>query len=992
LSLPPVKNSNENQAAHISLIDQPSELSGFHLRLLLRQIIDKIGLERLLAALALTFLPLIYFSPAVIGRTVLVHGDSLSYSILMRIFSGEMLARGVFPMWNPHTFGGMPLFAAIQPGVLYPPNWGFAILPTWIAMNLLVITTYHVALIGTYLYARAIQLNVVSALVAATAFTFGGFMICQLEQINFISAAAWLPWVLLSIEKIRRSRSWREAWRWMAGGSVVIALQVFAGLPQATWLIIMVSGPYLLFSLVARVDPGQNRLRFVSAVAAMCACGALLSSIQLLPSLELQQQGVRAAIDYETFAMFPMEPHYWLRLVFPFFYGDGMPPYKIVLWDSWSIKWACTYIGLLGLLLVLVAWFARERRALVCFWTIAAVCAMVLATGDNLPFGINHLLYRVPVNNLFRGSFRHIYEFTFALAVLAGIGTDSLARLEWVRARRVLWRASLALVSVVVMVAVIYRFFAHRLGADEQPADGANSLANLEVLVPLSMLILGVAVSWFYAKRRTVFAGVVLIAVLTLDLASFGWFTYWNVDNGEILQSLSDPPAVEAIKLRERDLQSFRVVSNAPRPYQDNYGPLNHANLSIARGLQSASGYDPMRPNRPAALAGEMDIFGIIHDYDAFSAFDQGFNLLNVKYLLQEQERKIDPKREPVVTYEGIPFRKYARGFTVDPNQHEELSPGGRTIATELAIVTALANANHIPDGVPVARIKLHSSDGQVIEREVQVGRDTSEWSYGHAEALSRVQHRRARVAESWQENGFACHRYLARLQFNRTEIERIELESLRSDSFLVVVRATLFDAVTASSVPLESPGLPRERWRLVGTFDEIVLYENLKAMPRAWFVRRVEALPSREVLRVIKQGKFADGTIYDPSEVALFEEEDYSGRETKLPAAGVGSGAEVKVIRYEPQQLELETRNSEQGFMVLSEVYYRGWDAKIDGVKVPVERVNYALRGISVPAGDHRVEFFFRAPSFWNGAVYSSLGAILLLAGSIFTSRRRKK
>jgi uncharacterized membrane protein YfhO len=162
--------------------------------------------------------------------------------------------------------------------------------------------------------------------------------------------------------------------------------------------------------------------------------------------------------------------------------------------------------------------------------------------------------------------------------------------------------------------------------------------------------------------------------------------------------------------------------------------------------------------------------------------------------------------------------------------------------------------------------------------------------------------------------------------------------------------------------------------------------------MPRAWFVRRVEALPSREVLRVIKQGKFADGTIYDPSEVALFEEEDYSGRETRLPAAGVGSGAEVKVIRYEPQQLELETRNSEQGFLVLSEVYYRGWDAKIDGVKVPVERVNYALRGIPVPAGDHRVEFFFRAPSFWNGAVYSSLGAILLLAGSIFTSRRRKK
>jgi hypothetical protein len=991
LDLPQVENSNENHAPPASLVDQPPQSAGLHSHVVLQRIIDKVGLGRLFTALALTLLPLIYFFPAVIGKTVLVCGDSLLYSILMRMFSGALLAKGVFPMWNPHTFGGMPLFAAIQPGVLYPPNWGFAILPTWIAMNILVITTYHVALIGTYLYARAIQLNAISAFVTASAFTFGGFMICHLEQINFIAATAWLPWVLLSIEKIRRSQSWREAWRWVVGGSVVIALQVFAGLPQATWLIVMVSGVYSLFSLIVRFDPEQNRVRFASAVAAMCVCGALLSSVQLLPSFELQQQGERAAISYETFAMFPMEPRYWLRLIFPFFYGDGLPPYKIALWDFWSTKWACAYIGLLGLLLVLVAWFARERRALVCFWTIVAVCAVMLATGDNLPFEMNRLLYRVPVYNLFRASYRHTYEFTFALAVIAGIGTDSLARFEWMRAKRVLWRASLALALVVVTVTLIYRFFAHRIGAEGQPEAGANSLTNLEVLVPLSLFILGVAVAWFYAKRQTVFAGVVLLAALTLDLASFGWFTYWNVANGEILKSFSDPPAVEAIKLREKDLQSFRVVSNAPRPYDRNYGLLNHANLSIARGLQSASGYDPMRLTRPAALAGEMDIFGLIYDGTAFGSSAQGFNLLNVKYLLQELGGKIDVSREPVITYEGVPFRRTAREINIGPGQHLELSVGGRAMATELAMVTTLANASHIPDGAPIARIKLHSLDGQVIERELQAGRDTSEWAYGHAEAIASVRHRRARVAESWQVDGFACHRYLTRMNFDRTEIERIELDYLRSDGVMVILRTVLFDAVTASSVPLENPALRPERWRMVGIFGEIGLYENLKALPRAWFVRQVEALPSREVLRVIKQGKFADGTIYDPSEVALFEKEDFGGREIKLPTAGVGSGAGVKVIRYEPQDIELETRNSEHGFLVLSEIYYRGWDAQVDGVKVPVERVNYALRGIPIPAGDHRVQFSFRAPSFWTGAVYSSLGALLLLAGSIGVSRLRK-
>ncbi|MCI0337146.1 MAG: glycosyltransferase family 39 protein, partial [Acidobacteria bacterium] len=53
-----------------------------------------------------------------------------------------------------------------------------------------------------------------------------------------------------------------------------------------------------------------------------------------------------------------------------------------------------------------------------------------------------------------------------------------------------------------------------------------------------------------------------------------------------------------------------------------------------------------------------------------------------------------------------------------------------------------------------------------------------------------------------------------------------------------------------------------------------------------------------------------------------------------------------------------------------------------IDGKRTPVERVNYLLRGLSVPPGEHRIEFVFRAPSFRNGAAYTLLGLLLLLVG----------
>jgi uncharacterized membrane protein YfhO len=77
-----------------------------------------------------------------------------------------------------------------------------------------------------------------------------------------------------------------------------------------------------------------------------------------------------------------------------------------------------------------------------------------------------------------------------------------------------------------------------------------------------------------------------------------------------------------------------------------------------------------------------------------------------------------------------------------------------------------------------------------------------------------------------------------------------------------------------------------------------------------------------------------------------------------------------------------LQTSNQQPGFLVLSETYYRGWEAWIDGRRAPVERVNYALRGLAVPAGEHQIKFVFRSPSFRNGAAYSLLGALLALAG----------
>src|SRR5262245_2319304 len=109
---------------------------------------------RMLTAATLILTPLFYFFPAVIGWVTLVPGDGLTQNLGVRILIGQMLRDGHLPLWNPYIFAGTPLLASVYPGALYPPNWLFALFSPTTAMNIVVITTYHLAIIGTYLYGR----------------------------------------------------------------------------------------------------------------------------------------------------------------------------------------------------------------------------------------------------------------------------------------------------------------------------------------------------------------------------------------------------------------------------------------------------------------------------------------------------------------------------------------------------------------------------------------------------------------------------------------------------------------------------------------------------------------------------------------------------------------------------------------------------------------------------------------------------------------------
>lgn len=1000
--------------------------------------------------IALIIIPFVYFFPALTGEVFLAPGDGWQQNFGTRILLGRMMAAGQLPLWNPMVFGGMPLAASVYPGAFYPPNWLFAILSPKLAMNLVVITTYHLALVGTYLYARRVGITRLGALLAATAFSFGGFMINHLSHTSRIAAAVWLPWILLAIESCSANLglfgqarelnekqfsptktheedtkaevdesfflrdascdlvgdvalenqaipSGKKLWLWSSLGAVFIALQFYAGEPQISIFTALVAA-MMATALWLKCEGREARLKFSLGIAAMVVVGALLSLIQLLPSIELWSQSERANIGPEFFDTYSLPPWQLPGLIFPYFFGGALlPPYKLPYWGAESSAVMSGYVGMLVWLLALAALIAGRKNWRIWLWLGVAVVSIFLAFGGYLPFKFNHLLYRVPGYGTFRGVYRNQFEFTFAMAMLAGFGASYLTGLRGNVARRVL-RFSIAAMTVIVgVVAILYRFFGEALATVKPRPVDAASFGNPEFIAPVALFVISAILIWLLIRNPlsdnlAALRNLALVAVLLLDLASYGYFFHWRIARYDVEARLADPPAVAFIKSREKDLNSFRIMTYplmpddyaAAWPEDPNFDLLNRPNNSAARGLQSINGYDVLRPRRFGELTGTTGwIFNsFVQDAKSFGLNDRAFDLLNVKYLLVAYGGATNKKTG--YEREGVHFSQSYFAAEMKPGVHLTTT-AGNTAATEIAVISNLANSAHLPDGAPILKLKLHARDGRVIERDLVAGRDSSEWAYDRADVKPVIKHSRAPIAEDFEAGDFKSHAYLGRLKFERAEIEKIEWIYAREDASLLLIRASLFDATTGKSEPLANFFLPPERWRLLDRFDEIEIYENLRAMPRAWMAfPSVTTKPGDEILKIIRHSGEGYPSDSEPGMKPLIEE----SLDLKPSTDFIDCKAEVKT--YEPNRIEIQKTGISNGFLVLSEMYYDGWEARVDGQPARIFRTNYALRGVVVPPGDHRVEFVYRPRSFRIGLISFICGLATIFIGGAFVHRGR--
>ena len=152
-----------------------------------------------------------------------------------------------------------------------------------------------------------------------------------------------------------------------------------------------------------------------------------------------------------------------------------------------------------------------------------------------------------------------------------------------------------------------------------------------------------------------------------------------------------------------------------------------------------------------------------------------------------------------------------------------------------------------------------------------------------------------------------------------------------------------------------------------------------------AWFVSQVKLVNSAD-----EEMKALDSL--DSKNVAVVNSKDF---ELKNTAFAKDSSATITLENYKPNYLKYVSNNSKEGLAVFSEMYYgKGWNAYIDGKSADHIRVDYVLRGLIIPKGDHKVEFKFGPQVIKTGStitLISSIGMLLLLAGGIYFERKKK-
>jgi len=160
-----------------------------------------------------------------------------------------------------------------------------------------------------------------------------------------------------------------------------------------------------------------------------------------------------------------------------------------------------------------------------------------------------------------------------------------------------------------------------------------------------------------------------------------------------------------------------------------------------------------------------------------------------------------------------------------------------------------------------------------------------------------------------------------------------------------------------------------------------VEIYENKNVMPRAFVSFNLKEV--KDVQEAINEF-FKDN--FNPRKLTLVE----TSKQLNFQNAPENKVQEAQILGYKPNLVEIKIETNNNGYLVLTDTFYPGWKAYIDGEETKIYPTDIAFRGIFVPKGKHDIVFRYKPESFYY-SVYISIVTLvvsLLLISASFIKR----
>jgi len=363
-----------------------------------------------------------------LSNKVLLYGrDTVSHDYILSYYGWQVVRHNaVIPLWIPYLFCGIPFIGSFAFCPFYPTNILSAFLPFPLVFNLQYFIALLIAGLTFYYSCRSFGLSEVSAIFGGVVFMSSGHLVSLIHpgHLQKVQAIIWLPLVIGSANFYLQ----RQETKYLLIGGTGLALQILASHLQIFYYTVQILGLFFLFAFIADAITVRNFIQKVLIpVVLMLLIGLFLSSVQLLPSLEMAGESNRSpCVPYKEAIAGSFPPEELPELLFPRFVGDSTEKGYGQYQGRWKERLVTDYVGAGVWVFAIIGLFAGHNRWR-WFFAILFLLSMALACGKFSP------LYRffyehVPGYNKFRSPATIMVVMTFSLVTLSALGFDHFWR------------------------------------------------------------------------------------------------------------------------------------------------------------------------------------------------------------------------------------------------------------------------------------------------------------------------------------------------------------------------------------------------------------------------------------------------------------------------------------------------------------------------------------------------------------------------------------